>query len=200
MEVPSCSASDPDTEYSVYLTNAYASKIELKGGLEYACTLLLEDDLVTKELPSEINENMMIIGEKIHQRIVKMINNDTFVSDEELINNNETEVENVFHEFKKKSSDEENYEPQEKKEKRSVFDPLETKIKVVTLARQHPTWSLKTLQKNGCGLLKQKNCIKRWEQSILSGGSRLEKYSFIDSWTYARFEDARNTFQLVSCI
>ncbi|KAI4474597.1 hypothetical protein M0802_015540 [Mischocyttarus mexicanus] len=111
MEAPFCSASDPDTEYSVYLTNAYASKIELKGGLEYASTLLLEDDPVTKELPSEINEKMIKIGEKIHQRIVKMINNYTFVSDEELINNNETEVENVFHEFKKNSSDEENYEP-----------------------------------------------------------------------------------------
>ncbi|KAI4492160.1 hypothetical protein M0802_009966 [Mischocyttarus mexicanus] len=42
MEVLSCSASDLDTECSVYLTTAYASKIELKGGFG---TLLLEDDL-----------------------------------------------------------------------------------------------------------------------------------------------------------
>ncbi|KAI4481555.1 hypothetical protein M0802_013952 [Mischocyttarus mexicanus] len=111
MEVPSGFASDQDTELSAFLTSAYASKLELKGELECASTLLLEDDLVTKELPSEITEYMMIIEEKIHQIIVKMINNYTFVSDEELINNNETEVENVFHEFKKNSSDEENYEP-----------------------------------------------------------------------------------------
>ncbi|KAI4474796.1 hypothetical protein M0802_015439 [Mischocyttarus mexicanus] len=129
MEVPSCSASDPNTEYSVYLTNAYASKIELKGGLEYPSTLLLEDDLVTKELPSEINEKMIKIGEKIHQRIVKMIHNYTFVSDEELINKNETEVENVFHEFKKNSSDEENYEPQEKKRKKECFGFVRNKNK-----------------------------------------------------------------------
>ncbi|KAI4473496.1 hypothetical protein M0802_016087 [Mischocyttarus mexicanus] len=98
MEVPSSFASDQDTELSAFLTSAYASKLELKGGLEYASTLFLKDDLVTKELPSEITENMMIIGERTHLLIVTMVTNNTFMIDEELIY--EYEEENVFNEFK----------------------------------------------------------------------------------------------------
>ncbi|KAL1488746.1 hypothetical protein ABEB36_014545 [Hypothenemus hampei] len=69
--------------------------------------------------------------------------------------------------------------------------PLETKIKVVQLAKQHPKWHLRTLQAKGSRKLKSKDNIRRWERDILKGGTIFDKYAAIDSWTYDRFVESR---------
>ncbi|KAI4473869.1 hypothetical protein M0802_015905 [Mischocyttarus mexicanus] len=139
MEVSASFTSDTNLIY------AYASKLHLKGAIKYVINLLLEDDLVTKESPQTITVEMIQMGEKIHRRIIKLLMNYNLITDEELLRRDETEKENTFHNVQQTSSRDEDYEPQEKKTKFSVI-PMETKIKVNSLARKHPKWTLKSLQ------------------------------------------------------
>ncbi|XP_020292188.1 uncharacterized protein LOC109858896 [Pseudomyrmex gracilis] len=85
-------------------------------------------------------------------------------------------------------------------EETKVMDyiPLEYKIKVVNMAKQHPHWNLKTLQKKGCSRLKNIKCLPRWEKDIKHGGTNIDKYTIINSWTYDRFVEAKNNYQQVT--
>ncbi|KAI4478256.1 hypothetical protein M0802_014563 [Mischocyttarus mexicanus] len=124
----------------------------------------------------------------------------TFVSDEKLIHITEEDEENEFNEVEENNSEEKNYEPPEKSRKDYEIVPFKTKLRVVTLARQNPKWKLKTLQNKGTQRLKSKSELNRWEKTIKYGLNRNEKSSFINSWTYTRFEEARQSNQLVSNI
>lgn len=91
------------------------------------------------------------------------------------------------------------YEPESKKQKPSPVIPLDIKIKVVALAKLHPTWNLKSLQSKGATtLLKRKDMLKRWEKDIEKGGTNRNKYAAINKWTYDRFVEARERAQHVT--
>lgn len=82
------------------------------------------------------------------------------------------------------SSQGSDYEPQSKKSKFQTI-PLLTKIRICNLAREHPKWSLKTLQNNGASCLSRKDELKRWSVEIKSGGTKFDKLQFIKE--YASF-------------
>lgn len=75
---------------------------------------------------------------------------------------------------------------------------MDYKIKVVNIAKKHPTWNLQSLQKNGCSRLKRKEYLSKWEEDIKKGGNKFDKYTIIDSWTYDRFVEARQNYQQVT--
>lgn len=101
-----------------------------------------------------------------------------------------------FDEAQDDNSDE--YEPPEKEKKITDYIPLEYKIKVVNMVREHPKWSLSNLKKKGCSRLKSIQHIYRWREDIKRGGTTIDKYSLIDSWTYDRFAEARANYQQVT--
>lgn len=68
----------------------------------------------------------------------------------------------------------------------------------MNLAKFHPKWNLKTLQKRGCSRLKRMDDLSQWEKQITSGGSIFDRLSIIDTWTYDRFIEARQNNQQVT--
>lgn len=79
------------------------------------------------------------------------------------------------------SSQHSDYEPEPKKSKFQAI-PLTTKIKIYNLAREHPTWSLKTLQNNGAACLSRKDELKRWGDEIKNGGTKHDKNRIIKAY------------------
>jgi len=61
---------------------------------------------------------------------------------------------------------------------------LAYKAKAVAFAQAHPKYSLKTLKSMGFAKLTRKD--------VLSGGTRHDKLTVINSETFERFKDARN--------
>ncbi|KAI4476602.1 hypothetical protein M0802_014854 [Mischocyttarus mexicanus] len=132
MKVSFSSANKLITECCDSIADAYASKLELKGAIEYALNLLIKDNLVTTEIPSTITVSMIKIEEKIYRLTVKMSSDYIFVSDEELIHINEVDKENVLNKGKENSS--ENYEQSVKLRDNYAIVPFKAKLKVITLA------------------------------------------------------------------
>lgn len=91
----------------------------------------------------------------------------------------------------------ENYYPPDFEQASSDYISLEYKEKIVALAQAHPKWSLSTFQKNGATRLKRKDHLQRWKEDVLNGGTMIDKLKSIDSETFKRFEEARNSFQQV---
>ncbi|XP_032676756.1 uncharacterized protein LOC116846692 [Odontomachus brunneus] len=84
------------------------------------------------------------------------------------------------------------------KEKKFISIDLDYKRKIVTMAKEHSNWSLQTLQRKGTHCLKHKSDLKQWEKDVLSGGTRFDKLSAINSWTLDRFKEAREKFEQVT--
>jgi len=82
-----------------------------------------------------------------------------------------------------KEDDEKMYEERQESNTRI---PLK-KIKIVNMVKEHPNWSLKTIQHQGDGALRTKKDLPRWK-NIKNGGTTLEKYEQINN--YNRYEDA----------
>jgi hypothetical protein len=88
------------------------------------------------------------------------------------------------------------YEPSPKRATRQHI-PLDVKIKVFNLAKEHPKWSISTLRNMGSIHLKHKGMLAIWEKDIKAGGTKLDKLEMIDRWVYDRFVEARNRNQPV---
>ncbi|KAJ8680290.1 hypothetical protein QAD02_016077 [Eretmocerus hayati] len=69
--------------------------------------------------------------------------------------------------------------------------PLATKIKIINKAREHPNWSLKTLQNNGCMALTRMDTLARWSKDIEKGGTQNDESEYIHEKTFELFKDAR---------
>lgn len=48
------------------------------------------------------------------------------------------------------------------KKLKTDYISLDTKIKILNMVREHPNWSLKTIQNRGSGALKNKSDLKKW--------------------------------------
>lgn len=173
------------------------AKSRLTNALSHFKILFLKNNIIVPEVSPTIPADAKTIGEKLYQCTVKMSGKQKFVSDEEFILSHESDDESLFHEVEDDSLKDEDYEPEE--EKRSVdYIPLRTKVKVLRIVKEHPTWSLRSLRRKGCSRLKRKSEIKRWEKHIKAGGTKFDKYSIIDSWTYDRCEKARKNGESVN--
>lgn len=176
------------------------SKSRLKNAILYMEQLLLENDLVARESSGTISHEAIQIGENLYKSTVEILNNKIFVETEELIMQ-ETDEECLFHEVQDDSEiqdDSDQYILPEKEKKLTEYIPLEYKVKDVNMAKEHPNWSFKNLQKKGCSHLKTMKHLYRWEEDIKRGGTTVDKYAVIDSWTYDCFVEARANYQQVT--
>ncbi|GFV43196.1 HTH CENPB-type domain-containing protein [Trichonephila clavipes] len=126
------------------------AKIQLKTALVYCEQLLLENNKIATE-PSAVIKEHMKIGEKLYSTIMETLAENIIVIEDDLILFEEANEEGLFEEVEDSGlqSDDE-YHPDEKRSKIDTDDiPLDYKIKVVNLAKEHPKWSLKNLKKKG---------------------------------------------------
>jgi hypothetical protein len=156
----------------------------------------------------EVSRRARLIGEKAVSNFMEILEENTFVEDEELfLENEDVEADFVSESECEEESTEsstpplqsagECYEPSPKSPK-FVRVSLETKIKVVNHSKEHPNWSLATLQKRGSNLLKRKSQLKAWNKDIENGGTRLGKCEMIKKCTYDRFCEARKRTEQVT--
>ena len=181
-------------EDSIY---SAVAKRRLKDSFVYCDSLLQEADVVDTEASATISADAMAIGEVLYRFTMEMLEEMKLITDEDLIHFDEVDEKGLFREVEGGFSDDEDYEPAEKATK-GEYVPLETKMKVVKLAKEHPKWSLRTLQRKGSRVLRRRDDLKRWEENVKSGGTTIDKYSIIDSWTNDRFVEARKNYQQVS--
>lgn len=172
------------------------SKLRLKEAIEHFEKLLLENDLVAQESSGRISNEAKQIGENIFESTVDILGDKTFVETEELFLQDDENVTGCESE-EEQDDDSDIYVPPEK-EQVAEYIPLEYKIKVVNIAKEHPKWSLQNLQKKGCLHLKSMKHLHRWEEDIKRGGTTIDKYTIINSWTYDRFVEARANNQQVT--
>lgn len=168
----------------------------LKDGVVYYENLLLENDLIAKKSSDTLSEDAMLLGRELYNTTLDVLNEKKFISDEELIHAQEECIEGNFEAVEDDSIDD--YVPDEKKRKMADYIPLEYKIKVLNIAKAHPTWKLETLQKHGCGHLKRMDDLKLWKKDVEQGGTRFDKFHVIDSWTYDRFVEMRRNYKQVT--
>ncbi|GFX21660.1 HTH CENPB-type domain-containing protein [Trichonephila clavipes] len=145
------------------------AKIQLKTALVYCEQLLLENNKIATEPSAVIKEEHMKIGEKLYSTIMETLAENIIVIEDDLILFEEADEEGLFEEVEDSGlqSDDE-YHPDEKRSKIDTDDiSLDYKIKVVNLAKEHPKWSLKNLQKKGGSRLKRMDQLKIWEEQII---------------------------------
>lgn len=172
------------------------SKSRLKDAVVYYEELLTENNLIASTPSEEISHDAMLLAGELYNNTLELLGEKKFVIEEELIHAHE-DCEELQFEVPQLDSSPDEYEPEPKKNKSEMI-PIAYKVKVVNIAKAHPTWSLATLQKKGCSRLKRKEYLSQWENDIKSGGTRLDKFEAIDSWTYDRFVETRQQYQQVT--
>lgn len=214
----------PDTQIQVKiecdahlpLPPSEASKVLLKDALVYCEKVLLDSNLIASESSAVLSAEGILLGEKIYRKIMEILAENEIVmkdvtvtlmqngiDDDEVIMVDEPDEEGLFEEVKalapSNSRSEDEYDPEDEEERSKVdYVPLDYKEKVVNLAKEHPKWSLKTLQTKGASRLKNMKQLKRWEDQVKTRGTKLDKYKTIDSLTYDRFKKARESGQRVT--
>jgi hypothetical protein len=66
------------------------------------------------------------------------------------------------------------YEPSLNKPKYK-HTPLDVKINVLNMVREHSYWSWHTLRKHGAGMLKQKEQLQAWREDVERGTRKLKQ-------------------------
>lgn len=173
------------------------SKLRLKDAVVYYEGLLAENNLIASESSATISHEAMLIGKEIYENTLEMLGEKKLVIEEEVIHMNE-EYEGMSFEEVEEDDLSDEYEPEPKKGREAEYISFDYKIKVINIAKAHPTWSLQTLQKKGCRRLKKMEYLSRWKEAVENGGNTFDKYSVIDSWTYDRFVEARQSYQQVT--
>lgn len=204
-EVPGPSTAE-DSVPDVDAQETKASKVRIKSAYVYCGQLLEENDQMSTETPTAIEQESIEIGKEMYQSIRDVIAEKTLVTEDELIAFDEIPEEGLWEEVEESVTDEsqpldeaDDYEPPEKMPKAEKdFIPLDYKIKVVNLAKANPGWSLQSLQRRGAHRLKKKSDLQRWEEQIRKGGTTKDKYNTIDSWVNDRFTEARQCNQQVT--
>ncbi|KAJ8960708.1 hypothetical protein NQ314_006019 [Rhamnusium bicolor] len=186
---------ESDTEEN----SAYSeeSKQHLTDAIISCEELLLENKFITSASSSAISSEIILKEEELYHDTVEILDEKQFLITEELILFHEHDEEDGFTNISEDESQDE-YEPEQKRKKEMEYIPLDYKIKVVNLAKQYPKWGLRSLQRKGCSRLKNMTDLKRWEKDIKCGGTTIDKYAIIDSWTYNRFVEARQADQQVT--
>ncbi|XP_032673519.1 uncharacterized protein LOC116845214 [Odontomachus brunneus] len=200
---PSTSASAKEEEQE------FNNKLLLKSALKISEKLLVENEYIPEKSVKDLStEKTTVIGHEIYNRIVDMVNDMHLVEEEELVFSHEKDIDDSFidcasmypleESLSSQSSplSEEWIDSPEKKKFKTI--DLDYKRKVVAIAKEHPNWSLQTLQREGAHYLKCKSDLKQWEKDVLSGGTRFDKLYAINSWTLDRFTEAREKFEQVT--
>lgn len=70
-------------------------------------------------------------------------------------------------------------------------------MEILKLIAAHPNWNIKTIQKHGGKEFKYHHYKARWEDQIKRGGTKFEKYRFIDNYVFTKFEESRKCYKFV---
>lgn len=128
------------------------SKLRLKDAVVYYEKLLTENNLIASTSSEEISREAMLLAGELYNNTLELLGEKTFVTEEELIHAHEDceEFEENDEQFEVPQSDSspDEYIPSPKRFKSDMI-PIAYKVKVVNIAKAHPTWSLATLQKKG---------------------------------------------------
>jgi hypothetical protein len=217
-EIPgtsSASIGHVDREYENFPFMSSYLKQDITDGLKICCNVL-HSLKICEEKPNEvvISKKAKLLGKKMAEVIIELLEHFDFHDDYDLFLPNEIIPDKTAEKESKicetaspdiseissicssnasisLSSDNEEYEKTQCK-RNKTYIPLETKIKIVNLAREHPRWSLKTLQNMGGSALKNKKHLSRWREEIRKGGNKWEKFEAINKWVLDRFHEARN--------
>lgn len=173
-------------------------KLNILNAIKHYEMLLAQDGLISQQSSSTISDESILLAEDLYDYTQRILVEKEFITDEELITSEEIDIDNTFKETDCELDDESDYEPEEKHSKSMDYIPIDYKVKVINMAKQHPKWTLKSLQRRGCYKLKRMDLLKVWEQHIISGGTTFDKYAIINSWTYDRFIEARQNNQQVT--
>lgn len=138
-------------------------------------------------------------GKELFEMTMELLSEKKLVCEEELIHEQEECQEVNFIPINNEDdADDDEYTHEGKRSRYDDPIPLAYKKKVLNIARAHPKWNLATLQKNGCGRLDRMRRLKTWQRDVEKGGTILDKYDVIDSWTYDRFLEARESYKQVT--
>ena len=169
-----------DGKYDYAFLASY-DKDDIANSLKICCGILESLNIITGPAKEPVSEKSIAIGEKMAKAIIEVLKEMDFHEQEELFFCNEDipgeDKENIVpgavssaSSASSTSSDNEidmdvEYEPDSKAIK-SDYIPLDTKIKIVNLVREHPKWSLKTIRRNGGSSLDSKSHIYCCEHPI----------------------------------
>lgn len=162
---------DPESETFPFVSS-YNTQ-DITDGLKLCCENLRSLNICEEKPSDNISNKAKLLGEKMTEVIIELLEDFDFYEDYEVLLPNEVtddksaEVETSDASSPEKSeisskttssstsvlsvSDNEEFEQPPSKISKT-YVPLTTKIKIVNLAREHPKWSLKTLQKMGGSL------------------------------------------------
>ena len=155
----------------------FYSKSLLKSAIKISEKLLIEKDYIPEESVKELSsEKAIVMGHEICNRIINMVDDMILVEEEELVLPDEKNIHDSFMDYatmcplpealsssssSHSSSFSEKWISSPRKRKYKHID-LDKKRKVVVMAKEHPTWSLKTLQKKGASNLKNKGVLNKY--------------------------------------
>lgn len=139
MENLPCPLQTSEDECDVNLLYSDKSKLRLKDAIIHMEQLLLESNLIAQESSGVVSHEAMQIGEDLYEYTVEMLGDKIFVEMEELILQDSDE--DVPYD------DSNDSQSMEEEKKTMEYISLDYKIKVVNLAKEHPKWNLKILQK-----------------------------------------------------
>ncbi|KAK9295328.1 hypothetical protein QLX08_010314 [Tetragonisca angustula] len=189
------------------------SKQEITDALEICRRILITQNLI-EGLPNEtIGRKSQLIGEEITKAVIKVLKDFIFENEEDCYLENEDIpedyiIDDVGQDSPTNSEGEDSpdinisssnssaaadsfQEHEPKKSRISDFVPLDRRLKIINIARQHPKWSLQTLQRHGCQELRRKDYLQRWIKEIKGVGVK-ESFDYINKYTYDRFTETRN--------
>lgn len=185
-------------------------KQDITDGMHVCFQILKKMKILNDAASESMSPKASILGEKFAQCIVKTLGENCFTEEDELflpdeevpltnavVESQDSTSSSIFSDTATSQSSEEEYTPMETSRTKH-FVPIDTKIKILKMVRDHPNWSLRTIQQKGGTALKNKTDLKKWQQQIEQGGGKKEKYFMINKWTYDRFVEARDLMRPVS--
>ncbi|XP_011871240.1 PREDICTED: uncharacterized protein LOC105563886 isoform X2 [Vollenhovia emeryi] len=173
-------------------------KNNLTNALTYCKYLLESANLLTNTPSRAISSASVAMGDKIFKEIMRMlgeqkhlINDEKTFNDEDLTIIEQTDSEKEYKERKDVPGNDDPDYVVEQFEGRHNYISLAYKEKTVALAEAHPKWSLQTLQRRGCSLLKKKSLLKQWKEDVERRGTNIDKWKHIETEILERFKKAR---------
>lgn len=173
---------------------------DILSGFSYCEQLLRQNNVLVGENQNFLTEKGELLGKKFADSIVKVLTNYEFSEDLYLSSDAETVI-NECDSGTDNGSDFSDCEPEpgtsnsdyEVADENRSYEvvPFSVKKKIVQVARAHPTWSLPTLKRRGCAVLKSSRQLRRWKKEVKCGETRIEISKSVNEWTFHKFKEAR---------
>ncbi|XP_071573952.1 uncharacterized protein [Temnothorax nylanderi] len=173
-------------------------KNNLTNALIYCKSLLEAENLLTNTPPAQISHASIAMGEAIFNEIMFMLDDRKIIIDEDLIGAEDIDIDNAeeYEECIPRESPE--FQPELPFSRDYEYIPLSYKEKAVALAEMHPQWTLKTLQRQGCHKLKNKKMLRIWKEDVKRGGTKIDKWKYIETQTFEHFTEARQCLEQIT--